>query len=118
MTYTTTYTPRVAMPRQDARVTATPRTEQEYARLLDALCRKEGKRGAVPRNDNNAGIVRRDQSDFTQYITAIRSGAVTVRSIAAHLKIPTERARYFVDTMKDRGMVRYNASKRQWEIVQ
>ncbi len=118
MTYITTYTPRVAMPRSDARVTATPHTEQEYARLLDALCHKEGKRGKVPNNERNGGAVKRKKADFEPYIKAINSGVNTVRCLADHLKITTERARYFVDMMKDRGIVQYNTSKRQWEIVQ
>lgn len=118
MTYTNTCTARVAMPRQDARVTATTRTEQEYARLLDALCRKEGKRGAVPRNDNKGGTVQCKKSDFSQHIKAIRAGSVTTQSIADIMQTTIGKARNALDKMRKLGMIQYNASKRQWEIVQ
>lgn len=117
MTYINTYTPRVAMPRNEARVTATPKTEQEYARMLDALCRKEGKKGAVPNNDHSGTVKTKFKRDFTGYLNAIRSGYTTVASLSSHMKIQRETVRYIVDMMKDRGIVKYNKSKRQWEIV-
>lgn len=118
MTYTNTYTPRVAMPRQDARVTATPRTEQEYARLLDALCRKEGKRGKVPDNDHKGCTVRRKKSDFSQHVNAIRSGNVTTKAIADSMRKTIPSVRNALDKMRKLGMIQYNASIHQWEIVQ
>ena len=118
MTNSITSTPRVAMPRSDARVTATPRTEQEYARLLNALCRKEGKRGKVPDNDFKGRARVRQNRDYTPYIKALRKGFVTVNSLADHFGYHKETVRYALDTLRNRDMVQYDKSKRQWEIVQ
>lgn len=118
MTYTNTSTPRVAMPRQDARVTATPRTEQEYARLLDALCRKEGKKGKLPINERKGSARVRQNRDYTPYIKALRKGITTVNSLADYFGVNRETVRYALDTLRNRDIVQYDKSKRQWEIVQ
>lgn len=118
MTYTNTYTPRVAMPRHDARVTATPRTEQEYARLLDAICRKEGKRGKLPDNTRKGSAVARKPRDYSAHIKAIRAGSVTTQSIADILQTTIGKARNALDKMHKLGMIQYDKSNRQWEIVQ
>lgn len=117
MTYTNTYTPRVAMPRQDARVTATPKTEAEYARLLDALCRKEGRKGSVP--SQQARPPRADHAGRAKMImAALQREPRTKPDLKAVTGICISAIGSTLDNLKKRGEVMFCRKINKWKVTE
>ncbi len=115
MTYTNTYTPRVLMPRSDARVTAMPKTEQEYARLLDALCRKEGKRGAVPDSPQNLAK-NLDEKRLTKIMSVLKKKPMKTSDLATKTKFSISSVQSALSIGKKQGKLNYNHKTKEWEL--
>jgi len=116
MTYITTKTPMVAMPRSEAKSHHTPSTELAYLSAYDALCKKERRVGKLPE------FVPSRMSSFDQetandaVIGAIKCGVVRSADMVKLLGYSETRMSYILAYMRKRGMIDYDYSKLQWSV--
>lgn len=117
MTYVNTYTPRVAMPRSDARVTAMPKTEADYIKALDALCRKEGRKGSVP--SQQARPPRADHAGRANLIMeALRREPLTKPDMRAATGLGINAVETTLDNLKTRGEVMFCRKINKWKVTE
>lgn len=90
-----------------ARQVYTPKTESEYARLLDALCLKEGNRGKLP---INVPIIRPSTMD-AKAKKIMKLLPATVKEIHPKVGLSYETTRNRLQSMRRAGMIEYNQGK-------
>ena len=117
MTYVNTKTPIVAIPRNEAKKTVTPRTQEEYARLLDELCRKEGRKGSVP--SQQARPPRADHAGRAKMImAALQREPRTKPDLKAVTGICISAIGSTLDNLKKRGEVMFCRKINKWKVTE
>ena len=92
---------------QPARHTYTPKTEAEYARLLDALCRKEGKRGKLPENP----VIILTSTTDAKAKAILKLLPSTAKEIYPKIGLSYETTRNRLQSMRRTGMIEYTQGK-------
>lgn len=92
---------------QPVRQTYTPKTEAEYARLLDALCIKEGKRGKMP---EVKPIIRPSTMD-AKAKKIMKLLPATVKELHPKVGLSYETTRNRLQSMRRAGMIEYTQGK-------
>ena len=117
MTYTTVKTPPVAMPRSDARATAMPKTEADYIKALDALCRKEGRKGSVP--SQQARPPRADHAGRAKMVMAALTKAPLTKPDLRHATgLGISAVETTLDNLKNRGSVMFCRKINKWKVTE
>lgn len=117
MIYVNTKTPIVAIPRNEAKKTVTPRTQEEYARLLDALCRKEGRKGSVP--SQQARPPRADHAGRAKMVMAALTKAPLTKPDLRHATgLGISAVETTLDNLKNRGSVMFCRKINKWKVTE
>ena len=118
MTYVNTYTPRVVMPRSDARIERPrPKTEADYIKALDALCRKEGRRGAVP--SQQARPPRADHAGRAKMVMeALRREPMAKPDLRHATGLGVSAVETTIDNLKNRGSVMFCRKINKWKVIE
>lgn len=89
---------------QPVRQAYTPKTEAEYARLLDALCRKEGKKGAAPDTTQyNSPCLSDDLAN--KIMQGVKKGVATYGELSEYTGAKASTLQARMNKMRLAGMV-------------
>lgn len=117
MIYINTKTPIVAIPRNEAKKTVTPRTQEEYARLLDELCRKEGKKGSFPVKHEKPPTVDYAERENRVIAALQKHGMLTGAELAEASGLPRTKQKYVMERLRNSNRAMFCRKANKWKLT-
>ena len=117
MIYINTKTPLVAIPRNEAKKTVTPRTQEEYARLLDELCRKEGKKGSFPVKHEKPPTVDYAERENRVIAALQKHGMLTGAELSEASELPRTKQKYVMQRLRNAKRVTFCHKSNKWSLT-